>query len=667
MRIEFMNRLQRATRWAISAVFLVANQLVVANEVFHFSTRISEPSQGETTIVFRLYPTDSGGTSAWTEQKRVKVRDGRVDVLLGTGEAYGRENRPLLEKLFANGSEQGWWIGLTVAGGASELKPRVRLASAPLAVLAHASHALVSPAGDRFDPFGTAVVRFGGALQSTGGAARGVDAVDLQVRRKDTNHVAGGLRSVISGGYDNMASGLQATVSGGIMNRALGKGVVIGGGGVNVATHNYSGVAAGTYNESLGDAAFVGGGKRNVVESAYGTIGGGSGNRIGDESGTISGGQGNAILPGGYRSAVGGGANNRSAGRFGTIGGGANNRIEANFGTVAGGHSNQVANVGASVAGGELNEARGMYATVSGGRFNQASGRHGFVAGGRNNVAGEDSLAAGTYANARHPGSFVWADRHEQKFSTTRSNQFLIRAGGGVGINTDSPAGSLHVKGATVLEGNLDARGTIAVSQTAQARQIVADSGVSVATSRSSAGVHLDSEKLDKNLNGITGLYSMMCSEVGSSDSRWDIVHQRGGKNLAFYHNGKPVMSLGSERGDLWYSHSDRRLKQDIESMPTGILEKLNELPVRRFRFTDAGNAQQKQTGFIAQEVKELFPEAVREIDGYLAVDYARFGVYSVAAIKELSHESDLLKRENGELKKTLADLLTRVESLERR
>ena len=123
-------------------------------------------------------------------------------------------------------------------------------------------------------------------------------------------------------------------------------------------------------------------------------------------------------------------------------------------------------------------------------------------------------------------------------------------------------------------------------------------------------------------------------------------------------------MSLGPEGGDLWYSHSDQRLKRDISELPAGTLSKVKKLPVRRFRFRESDR---RQTGFIAQEVKELFPEAVREIDGYLAVDYARFGVYSVAAIKELSHASDLLKRENGELKKTLADLLTRVESLERR
>ena len=62
-------------------------------------------------------------------------------------------------------------------------------------------------------------------------------------------------------------------------------------------------------------------------------------------------------------------------------------------------------------------------------------------------VATTHALAAGYRAKARHPGTLVWADEEEADFTSTAENQFLVRAGGGVGINTNSPQATLHVRG----------------------------------------------------------------------------------------------------------------------------------------------------------------------------------------------------------------------------
>ncbi len=42
-----------------------------------------------------------------------------------------------------------------------------------------------------------------------------------------------------------------------------------------------------------------------------------------------------------------------------------------------------------------------------------------------------------------------------------------------------------------------------------------------------------------------------------------------------------------------------------------------------------------KKIGFIAQEVEALFPELVKENDGYLGLTYSGFGVLAIQAIKE--------------------------------
>jgi hypothetical protein len=67
------------------------------------------------------------------------------------------------------------------------------------------------------------------------------------------------------------------------------------------------------------------------------------------------------------------------------------------------------------------------------------------------------------------------------------------------------------------------------------------------------------------------------------------------------------------------YLRSDIRLKRDIErigSLPSG-------LPVYRYRYLWSD---EPQVGVMAHEARELFPDAVAEFDGFLAVDYARIG-----------------------------------------
>ncbi len=113
--------------------------------------------------------------------------------------------------------------------------------------------------------------------------------------------------------------------------------------------------------------------------------------------------------------------------------------------------------------GGYLNVASGPYAVVAGGANNTASGSRSVIAGGdQNRAAAQNCFSAGHRALADHAGSFVWADHTDADFASTADQQFLVRAGGGVGINTNAPAGfALNVAGAiscTNLTQTSDAR-----------------------------------------------------------------------------------------------------------------------------------------------------------------------------------------------------------------
>ncbi|HEX7470538.1 MAG TPA: hypothetical protein VF437_07390, partial [Verrucomicrobiae bacterium] len=82
------------------------------------------------------------------------------------------------------------------------------------------------------------------------------------------------------------------------------------------------------------------------------------------------------------------------------------------------------------------------------GENNQATNFYATVPGGVNNLAyGATSFAAGHGAQATNDGAFVWADSQASAFNSTANNQFLIRAAGGVGINTNNPKATLDVNG----------------------------------------------------------------------------------------------------------------------------------------------------------------------------------------------------------------------------
>ncbi len=117
--------------------------------------------------------------------------------------------------------------------------------------------------------------------------------------------------------------------------------------------------------------------------------------------------------------------------------------------TVGGGNLNQATASASTVAGGSTNIASGANAFVGGGSTNTASGQYSMVPGGLSNQAQTPySFAAGRRAIAQHKGTFVWADSTNANFASGGPNQFLIRAGGGVGIGTTSPAQQLDVNGA---------------------------------------------------------------------------------------------------------------------------------------------------------------------------------------------------------------------------
>lgn len=78
------------------------------------------------------------------------------------------------------------------------------------------------------------------------------------------------------------------------------------------------------------------------------------------------------------------------------------------------------------------------------------------------------------------------------------------------------------------------------------------------------------------------------------------------------------LFGLGGTLGGAWL-RSDIRLKRDVARI--GSLR--SGLPVYRYRYLWSD---EPQVGVMAHEAREMFPDAVAEFDGFLAVDYSRIG-----------------------------------------
>lgn len=117
---------------------------------------------------------------------------------------------------------------------------------------------------------------------------------------------------------------------------------------------------------------------------------------------------------------------------------------------------------------------------------------------------------------------------------------------------------------------------------------------------------------------------------------------------------------------------SDRRLKQDITDAEP-VLERVMQLPVRRYHWKNAKEDAPKKFGVIAQEVAPLFPDSVGSLtppDGMfppeqtvemMTVKHGTFGLIAVKALQELKQEKDserdALKAEISQLKEEVARL----------
>lgn len=454
---------------------------------------------GQVKMVLRVYTNATSGDFMYEDIGTVTVVDGIYSTYLGDDTTRG-------DLLKAMSSGEAY---LEITANGTTFMPRERLLTVPYALIAKAvvregiTKDMMSPGAvvgrhlgtgsitseKLADGSVTAAKLSPEALKALGAAetlwsTRGNKDVEEQLMVLGTldqtplDLTAGGKRALrlrphpdspnLIGGHseNSINSGASgAAVAGGgsanSPNEVLGDFGFIGGGEGNQAGGAHSIVSGGRENQAFGNRSTIAGGRYNKVSHAGGSIGGGYTNSVLERFGTVPGGYNNTAE--GYVSTIGGGWNNLATGSVSVISGGMDNRALSPASSIGGGFQNQTEGYGARVGGGQKNIAAGAYSHVAGGSNNVARGLSSAVlAGSSSKALGDHSIAMGNRAVARHTGSVVISDGQAADFKSTADNQILMRAAGGIGINTDTPSEMLDVAGnirgetiiATLFEGD---------------------------------------------------------------------------------------------------------------------------------------------------------------------------------------------------------------------
>jgi hypothetical protein len=248
---------------------------------------------------------------------------------------------------------------------------------------------------------------------------------------------------------------------------------------------------------------------------------------------------------------------------------------------------------------------------------------------------------------------------------------------GNVGIGTTSPGQTLEVKGADgtgirlMNAGSGDKRWDIVGSGNDFRINETGVGAVVTIKAAGNVGIGTTSPNAKLEVNGNIYTTSTTNFILFGTNSAVNSYIQGGSDNSLFFGTGNAsrfsiastgaatFSSLGtgtvySSSGTLTNTNpSDERLKNNINDISWGLSDILKLRPVS-FNWKDDKISQGKQFGFIAQEVREVMPEAIKifgEDVKYLGLEKDAIYATLVKAIQEQQSQIDILKQEIINLK----------------
>lgn len=151
-----------------------------------------------------------------------------------------------------------------------------------------------------------------------------------------------------------------------------------------------------------------------------------------------------------------------------------------------------------------------------------------------------------------------------------------------------------------------------------------------------------------------------------TSTRQWNIA-TRDNNNLEFFYNGTLRGTFSAANG-VYTSSSDRKLKTDIEPLPS-VLSKVKSLEAFSYRFEwQTEEEQERSIGFMAQDVMQHFPELVYEAthddeESWYQLNYSGFGVIALKAIQEQQVIIETQHERIAALEQKLNEVLMQIEA----
>lgn len=115
-----------------------------------------------------------------------------------------------------------------------------------------------------------------------------------------------------------------------------------------------------------------------------------------------------------------------------------------------------------------------------------------------------------------------------------------------------------------------------------------------------------------------------------------------------------------TQGGTTWIMLSDERLKKNILPLSKG-LDEINKLSLKEFSYIEnkfLGLTERSESGLIAQQVEDVFPEALVYMGQYMLLDYHPIYMAQLRAVQQLSAQNKELERRIAELESKINKIL---------
>ena len=348
------------------------------------------------------------------------------------------------------------------------------------------------------------------------------------------------------------------------------------------------------------------------------------------------------------------------------------------------------ANIGyGSFAAGSDAKASGDFAVALGWTVN-ATGRASFATGVSNSASGDYAAVFGEYGSASGYSSFSANSANVDGHFSAAVNSSIVSGeySFGAGYQSESTADYSGIFGTYTInrtrggfvigEYNNPIIGSGLIGTNATSPLFIIGNGTSFeAASRRNAFVTLrnGTTGINKNpaftlandgllqLKQISGKHALTL-EAPTTTNKWSF---NVATDMTIFYNNALRGTFNSVTGN-YMPFSDQRLKKDINSLAP-VLENVMQLKTYTYHLLDNNETDMLSYGLMAQEVKEIFPDAVSSVEAsdgkkYFALNYNSFNVIAIKAIQEQQAKINEQDKSIAELKNIILSLQAEMQSI---